>query len=190
MSAGDQARDTFEGWCVLELMGRRKLAGFVREQTVAGGAFLRLDVYPGQAALPTMTQFYAAAALYGITPISEDLARRFAARQTQDPPIAEWELPRLPAGPTIDAQAGPAATGEDDDDHVDCDVVVDGQDLTIAISASATLHELMSKALIETGHSGERLDSWEAREKREGAPLDPSTPIVETGDPLYITRKP
>ena len=30
-----EEKASFEGWCVLELMGHRKLAGYVREQAVA-----------------------------------------------------------------------------------------------------------------------------------------------------------
>jgi hypothetical protein len=32
------------GWCILELMGHRKMGGYVREQEVAGAGFLRIDV--------------------------------------------------------------------------------------------------------------------------------------------------
>jgi len=39
-----EIKAAFEGWAVLELMGHRKLGGFVQEATIAGGAFLRIDV--------------------------------------------------------------------------------------------------------------------------------------------------
>lgn len=38
------AADTFEGWAILELMGHRRLGGYIREQEIAGQAFLRIDV--------------------------------------------------------------------------------------------------------------------------------------------------
>ncbi len=38
------SEQTFEGWCILELMGHRKLAGLVAQQEIAGAAFLRIDV--------------------------------------------------------------------------------------------------------------------------------------------------
>ncbi|MGE5801580.1 MAG: hypothetical protein ACM358_04945 [Gemmatimonadota bacterium] len=62
----------FEGWAIVELMGHRKLAGHVSEVTIAGAAMLRLDV-PSE---PPVTQFYGGAAIYCITPTSEELARR------------------------------------------------------------------------------------------------------------------
>lgn len=34
------------GWAILELMGHRRLAGYVSEQEIAGAAFIRVDV-PG-----------------------------------------------------------------------------------------------------------------------------------------------
>ena len=34
----------FKQWAILELMGHRRLAGLVSETTLAGGAFLRIDV--------------------------------------------------------------------------------------------------------------------------------------------------
>jgi len=36
--------EKFEGWCVLELMGHRRLAGYVSEQEIAGADMLRIDV--------------------------------------------------------------------------------------------------------------------------------------------------
>ena len=101
-------RQEFEGWCVLELMGHRRLAGFVREATIGGGSFIRIDV-PGADGQPGATQFYAPGSVYAITPTTEDVARRFAAR-AQPEPIQEWELPRrLSAGGAIDVEPARAA---------------------------------------------------------------------------------
>lgn len=33
----------FEGWAIVELMGHRRLAGFVREVSMFGASMLRLD---------------------------------------------------------------------------------------------------------------------------------------------------
>lgn len=38
---------TFAGWAVLELMGHRRLGGYVQEATVAGVGMLRIDVPSG-----------------------------------------------------------------------------------------------------------------------------------------------
>lgn len=79
--------DAFEGFAIVELMGHRKLAGHVSEQEIAGQAFLRLDVPAEQ----PVTQFYSAAAVYCITPTTEEIARSLAAR-LRPAPVYRFEL--------------------------------------------------------------------------------------------------
>ncbi len=62
-------RDGFAEWAIVELMGHRRLAGYLREVEIAGRGFLRLDI-----------------------PTSEDTARRVAAL-SQPAPVQRWELP-------------------------------------------------------------------------------------------------
>lgn len=62
------------GWFVVELMGHRRLTGFVREVTVAGAGYLRVDV-------PHDTGFVASplfppSSVYQLTPTTEETARR------------------------------------------------------------------------------------------------------------------
>lgn len=78
----------FAEWVILELMGHRRLAGFLTEQEVAGKGFLRLDI-PGQ---PPATQLYNPTAVYAITPTTEDIARAVA-MTSQPAPVQRWELP-------------------------------------------------------------------------------------------------
>lgn len=80
----------FEGWAILELMGYRRLGGYLTEQEIAGAAFLRIDV-PSD---PPATQFYSAAAVYAITPTTEEIARGLAA-QCRPEPVHRFELPAL-----------------------------------------------------------------------------------------------
>lgn len=91
----DEKAPIFEGWCLLELFGHRKLAGFVREVSIAGAGFIRIDVpgvRGGVIETTQATQFYSPGAVYALTPIAEDLARRFALR-CQPEPVTRWELP-------------------------------------------------------------------------------------------------
>jgi hypothetical protein len=82
----------FAQWVILELMGHRRLAGYLTEQEIGGQAFLRLDVPAADGQGHAATQFYSASAVYCITPTTEDLARRVAAGA--DPaPVKRWELP-------------------------------------------------------------------------------------------------
>ena len=82
----------FETWAVLELMGHRRLAGWVTEQTIAGTAFLRIDI-PATDDAPAATQWYAPGSVYAITPTTEATARRCAG-VGRVAPVTEWELPQ------------------------------------------------------------------------------------------------
>lgn len=104
-----ETRETFEGWAILELMGHRRLAGFVSEQDIAGSAFVRIDV-PGyihteptgeQDERGKATQFYSPQAVYCITPTTEQTARATATASSVAP-FSEWELRRaLPVGVSL-----------------------------------------------------------------------------------------
>ena len=108
----DEERAGFEGWAILELMGHRRLAGYVSEQEIAGSAFVRIDV-PGylhteptgeQEERDAASQFYAPAAVYCITPCAEQLARDVA-EGSRPRPVTEWDLPRrraLVPGDTVE----------------------------------------------------------------------------------------
>ncbi len=90
--------EKFAGWVILELMGHRRLVGFLSEQEIAGRAFLRIDI----ATEPPATQFYGAEAVYCITPTTEEMARE-ASRLNRIAPISRWELP--PAKPVTETDA-------------------------------------------------------------------------------------
>ena len=88
----------FEGWAILELMGHRRLGGYVKEATIAGAGFLRIDVPSDEAnwgpdeAGVEATQFYPPSSVYCLTPVTEAMARAVAARN-QPEPVQRWELP-------------------------------------------------------------------------------------------------
>jgi hypothetical protein len=94
----DTDTPAFEGWAILELMGHRRLAGHLGEQQVAGAAFLRLDIPDGDG--PGLTQLYAPAAVYAITPTTEEIARAVAAHTMSPAPVSRCELPAAPTVPT------------------------------------------------------------------------------------------
>ena len=86
----------FEGWAILELMGHRRLAGYVRAATIAGAGVIRIDIpkpldQPQDEPIQS-TQFYSPAALYALTPITEIMARNLA-KMYQPEPVSRWELP-------------------------------------------------------------------------------------------------
>ena len=65
----------FVGWAIVELRGHRRLGGRVSEATVAGVAFIRIDVpHPNDSTLVRATHFYSPTAVQAITPTSEETA--------------------------------------------------------------------------------------------------------------------
>lgn len=61
------------GWVFLELMGHRQRVGLAREEEIAGGMMLRIDI-------PTdgedyATEYYGSSSIYALRPITEEVAR-------------------------------------------------------------------------------------------------------------------
>ena len=100
--------DTLQGWYIVELMGHRRLAGYLTEQTIAGAGFLRIDV-PGPEGAPRATQFFAPSSVYALTPTTEAMARRVAQASVVEP-VKEWELPKALPEPD---RGGAIDDGED-----------------------------------------------------------------------------
>ena len=80
--------ERFECWAILELMGHRRVAGQVREAEIGGGSLIRIDIPDGEG---WKTQIYAPAAIYCITPVSEEIAREIA-KASASKPLFIWEL--------------------------------------------------------------------------------------------------
>lgn len=95
------------GWAILELMGRRRLAGWVSEQEIAGSAYLRIDVPDGDGPA-TATQYYSGSAVYAITPCTEETAREVA-QASVVAPVQQWELPAAPAARLTEWYEGEAS---------------------------------------------------------------------------------
>lgn len=100
--------DAIEGWAILELMGHRRLGGFVREEEIAGAAFVRIDVPAADGGEP-YTQFYSPSAVYCITPTTEETGRAVA-ESYKPAPVQRWELPLLES-------RNPITDPEEDDDE-------------------------------------------------------------------------
>lgn len=86
---------TFDQWCVIEQLGHRRLAGRVRETTIAGAGMLRLDV-PATDGHGEQTHYLSPGSIYALHPVDEQLARAVAARCRPEP-VHRWELPAAPA---------------------------------------------------------------------------------------------
>ena len=127
----EQQRESFGEWVLLELMGHRRLAGYLTEQELAGQGFLRLEI-PGETRYDAKgeehgsggaTQYYSPSAVYAIHPIAEDLARQLATKMRPEP-VTRWDLPALPA-----PQDNPAENlGFGVTDNLDDDDIADDED--------------------------------------------------------------
>ena len=97
-----ETENGIDGWAILELMGHRRLGGRVSEATIAGGAFIRIDVpHPNEAGIFTASQFYSSSAVYAITPTTEEIACAIArtvpapAGSPSPEPVSPWDLRAL-----------------------------------------------------------------------------------------------
>lgn len=81
----------FETWAIVEIMGHHRYAGYVTEQVIAGGSFLRVDV-PEFDGRPAFTKLFGTSSIYGITPVAESVARAMA-QQLDQQPVTVWDLP-------------------------------------------------------------------------------------------------
>lgn len=89
----EAGNDGFGMWAILELMGHVKLAGYVTEEELFGGKMGRIDI-PGPDG-KAVTQYFGGHTVYRLTPVGEEVARRFAMRN-QPRPVYVYEL-QLPA---------------------------------------------------------------------------------------------
>lgn len=67
-----------ELWAILELMGHQVIAGWVTEETIAGAAFVRVDV-PETGAFPAYTRYFNPSSVYALNPTTEEVAKAAAA---------------------------------------------------------------------------------------------------------------
>lgn len=103
-----QQEAAFRTWALVEIFGHERIAGEVSEQTIGGDGFIRVDV-PAVNGQTAFTRLYGGKAIYSITPVSEDIARRAAATM-QARPVTVYLLPALQPS---------AEPGDPDDDFDD-----------------------------------------------------------------------
>lgn len=80
----------FKTWALVELFGHTRIAGEVTEQTIAGGAMVRIDV-PETEKSPAFTRIVNVQAIYAINPITEDMAKSIA-EQISVKPLNAWDI--------------------------------------------------------------------------------------------------
>lgn len=110
--------DGFDEWCIVELMGHRRVAARVREATIAGHGYLRLDE-PAVGGQPGRTQYVSPGSVYAMHPTTEELVRAMASKW-RTAPVQRYELPAAttPAAETSEPAHYPPG---ELDDHPDYD---------------------------------------------------------------------
>jgi hypothetical protein len=106
----------YEGWAILELMGHRRLGGYIRQVEMYGAALCRIDIpsEDGLGGRPLATQFYSASAIYCVTPTDQVTAMRVAVAFRPEP-VSEWQLPK-PEAPAGRRVIDPEDELDDEDD--------------------------------------------------------------------------
>jgi len=89
----EEAESKFDSWALVELFGHQKIVGRVTEATIAGGAFLRVDV-PAFEENKAFTRFYGPGAIYSLNPVTEEIGMQLM-RQYRKEPVSRWELPQI-----------------------------------------------------------------------------------------------
>lgn len=98
---GDQTKEGFNCWAVVEIMGHQRYAGRVSEQPIAGTVLLRIDVPAVGERLP-FTKLFGGSAVFSIAPCSEEFARSVV-EQCCDRPI-EIYSPSVQRGLSFDPE--------------------------------------------------------------------------------------
>lgn len=109
-------QEAFEAWAIVELFGHQRIAGRLTEQTIGGCHFIRVDV-PAFEDSPAFTKLYTQGAIYGVTFVSEQIARA-AAQSYRVAPVNAYELRSLleSQGKLLEAPAHAEGFDDDDDD--------------------------------------------------------------------------
>lgn len=102
----------FEHWALVELFGHQRIAGKVTESEIGGCKFLRVDV-PAIGTQQPITKYYGPAAIYGITPVTEETAIALAGR-IDAMPVPAWDARQLLG----DSKQGRLPSGDEESDDI------------------------------------------------------------------------
>lgn len=88
-----EQENKFEAWCVIELFGHQKIAGFVTNENIGSDSFVRVDV-PATEDEQAFTRYFGGKAIYAVNPVTEEVARA-AAANLRAKPIQYYDIPQL-----------------------------------------------------------------------------------------------
>lgn len=110
-----ETKTAIEFWAIVELFGHNTIAGFVTEQSIGGGAFIRVDVPAVDEEHQAFTKFYGDKAVYAITPTTEEVARH-AAMKLRVRPVSPYVVPVPPSDRQLVDSTARGVNDEDWDD--------------------------------------------------------------------------
>jgi hypothetical protein len=136
MTDPNEKKAGYEGWAIVELFGHKRMAGYLSTQEIGSAAMIRIDVPETPAepagallghwnaspnATAAYTKFLGVGSIYGITPCTEEVARKAArAIERHNDPLPV-QLPRLPAPATVgageDLDLDDAELSDDDEEY-------------------------------------------------------------------------
>jgi hypothetical protein len=72
-------KDELKAWALVELFGHQRIVGFLTQQNLGTGVLFRVDVpdlmKDGNFVRAGFTRYFGIGAIYGITPITEEMVR-------------------------------------------------------------------------------------------------------------------
>lgn len=110
----------FTEWCIVEMMGHRRIAGHVTERTIAGHGFLEVRI-PSE---PPMMQLIQPSSIYALTPCTEETARAYAKTLSPEP-LTLFDARRMlavdapPASEAAPPWSNTVSREYDDEDYFD-----------------------------------------------------------------------
>lgn len=111
--------EKFDSWALVELFGHQRIVGKVTEATLAGGAFLRVDVPEQGPQQPAFTRFYGPSAIYSLNPVTEEIARGLLIHYRNEP-VSRFDLPQIAdkvQEPVSDSNSEEDSSWDDQDDN-------------------------------------------------------------------------
>lgn len=76
--------ESFETWGLLEVMGHKKYAGWIFTRQIGNSTVIQVDV-PAIDGIPAFSKIFNVNSMFGITPLSESLTKRYAERIREKP---------------------------------------------------------------------------------------------------------
>lgn len=104
--------EKLDTWALVELFGHQRIVGKVTEASIAGGAFLRVDV-PAFEENKAFTRFYGPGAIYSINPVAEEIAMGLM-RNYRHEPVSRFDFPQI-ADKVAESDEDPGRMPEDEE---------------------------------------------------------------------------